>query len=175
MNQPKCSMTFTRETIKTLNSPKNEVKVGDFVNKLFPFDVLGDSVENEIRELVSQQGFMLVTREPRNFDSAIPGGFFEIQWHDHSVPEHDDDVSSPCFFCVVPFQFRKITKSQYSAMPELVYFGADRKKKSSKLQCGEAIIFNPRKPHGLNFFGIEVKLIIFSVMKIKQQKPIIQV
>jgi len=162
-------MIFTRETIKTLNSPKNGVKIGDFVNKLLPFGVLGDSVENEIREVMLQQGFMLAPQQPRNYDSAIPGGFFEIQWHDHSVSEHDDDVCSPCFFCVMPFQFRKITKSYYSAMPELVYFGADRKKKSSKLESGEAIIFNPRKPHSLNYFGIEVKLIIFSVVKAKSK------
>lgn len=163
-------MLFTQKTIKNLNDPKNGISVGDFVSKLIPFGVLGDSIENQIRELLLQQGFMLASQQPRHHDSAIPGGFFEIQWHDHGVPEHDDDVSSPCFFCVIPFQTRKISKSVHVSLPELEYFGADRKKRSSALECGTAIIFNPRKPHRLNYFGVDVRLIIFSVSKIKKRK-----
>lgn len=163
-------MLFTHKTIKELKAPENGMAVGEFVNKLIPFGILGDSTENQIRELIMQQGCMLAPQEPRHHDSAIPGGFFEIQWHDHSVSEHTDDVSPPYFFCVLPFETKRISESNFVAPPELVHFGADGKKKYSKLYCGIPVIFNPRKCHSLIYHGEEVKLIIFSVVKFKKQK-----
>jgi beta-galactosidase beta subunit len=68
---------------------------------------------------------------------------------------------------VIPFKTGAVSKSIYSSAGELTYFDSSGKKKTQELHVGEPLIFNPRKPHSLNYYGVEVKLIIFSVVKNK--------
>lgn len=158
-------MIFDQASIDILNSADNWTKVGDFVNKLIPFGILDSNVESKIQQSIDELGFKLLNCQPRLFDAAIPGGFFEIQHHDHSVSEHKDDVSWPTLFCVMPFEINKISKSSNTSNPELVYFDGFGKKQKSILREDSLTVFNPRKPHRLDYFGREVKLIIFSVCK----------
>jgi hypothetical protein len=156
---------FDKSSLKYLNS--QVVPVGDFTNTLLPISSLGDDTENNIHKAVIEQGFHLISHQPRHFDSATPGGFFEIQWHDHSVEEHSDDVAAPVFFCVIPFAVNIVSKSKFTQSPRLTYFDGDGKKKSTRMYESELIIFNPRKKHNLEYYGRDVKLIIFSAEKIK--------
>jgi hypothetical protein len=158
-------MIFDKSSLKYLKS--QVVPVGEFTNQMLPISSLGDDTKNNIRKAVIEQGFHLISHQPRHFDAAIPGGFFEIQWHDHSVEEHSDDVVAPAFFCVIPFAVNKVSKSKFTQSPKLTYFGGDGKKKSTRMDESELIIFNPRKKHSLDYYGLDVKLIIFSVEKIK--------
>jgi hypothetical protein len=159
------TVIFDKSSLEFLNS--EVVRVGDFTNPLLPFSSLGDDAENNIRKAVIEQGFHLIQNQSRHFDAAIPGGFFEIQWHDHSVEEHSDDVVAPTFFCAIPFEVDKVSKSKFTQSPKLTYFGGDGKKKSTRMDESELIIFNPRKKHSLDYYGRDVKLIIFSVEKLK--------
>jgi hypothetical protein len=156
---------FDSYSLEFLNS--HSVRVGDFTNQMLPISSLGDDTENNIRKAVIEQGFNLIQNQSRHFDAAIPGGFFEIQWHDHSVEEHSDDVVAPTFFCVIPFAVNRVSKSKFTQTPKLTYFGGDGKKKQTRMDESELIIFNPRKNHSLDYYGRDVKLIIFSVEKIK--------
>jgi hypothetical protein len=158
-------MIFDQASIDILNSKDNLTKVGDFVNKLIPFGILNVDVESKIHQSVNELGFKLLNSQPRHFDAAIPGGFFEIQHHDHSVSEHKDDVAASVLFCVMPFEVNKISESNNSSNPELAYFDGFGKKQKSILRVDSLVIFNPRRPHRLDYFGREVKLIIFSVCK----------
>jgi hypothetical protein len=158
-------MIFDKSSLKYLKS--QVVPVGEFTNQMLPISSLGDDTKNNIRKAVIEQGFHLISHQPRHFDAAIPGGFFEIQLHDHSVEEHSDDVVAPAFFCVIPFAVNKVSKSKFTQSPKLTYFGGDGKKKSTRMDESELIIFNPRKKHSLDYYGLDVKLIIFSVEKIK--------
>ena len=158
-------MIFDKSSLEYLNS--QVVPVGDFNNGILSFSSLGDDTETAIRKAVAEQGFRLIQNQPMRCDTPIPSGFFEIQWHDHSVEEHSDDVVAPTFFCVIPFDVDKVSKSKFTQSPKLTYFGGDGKKKSTRMDESKLIIFNPRKKHSLDYYGRDVKLIIFSVEKIK--------
>jgi hypothetical protein len=159
------AVIFDTSSLEFLNS--QVFRVGEFTNQMLPISSLGDDTENNIRKAAIEQGFHLISHQQRHFDAAIPGGFFEIQWHDHSVEEHSDDVVVPTFFCVIPFEVNKVSKSKFTQSPRLTYFDGDGKKRQTRINESELIIFNPRKKHSLDYYGLDAKLIIFSVEKFK--------
>lgn len=154
----------------------HEAKYGEFVSRQFPFaNLMGtfiDMLEADLRD----QGMRLAQSKKSIFDSSIRHHHYEVQWHDFSVLPHCDDVAKGIFFAIIPFATAtRSTGTSYVSMPLFNFVGLDNKKQESALHAEEwqndiltnVIVFNPRKKHSLTYIGVEVKLMLFAVEKIK--------
>lgn len=101
--------------------------------------------------------------------SEMPPGKFELQLHDHSVQEHTDDITSGVYFGIKVLEIKKVSDSYYTSLPLFSYRGAAGEKMSVMFaEDDNIIVFNPRKPHKLDYYGKSVKLALFSVVKAKK-------
>jgi hypothetical protein len=142
-------------------------KIGDFNNPAIEIDVLPKKFTASIAEWLNKKGMRLLEKNTGRFDSTVPPGFFEIQHHDCSVDDHDDDIESGVYFCVIPYEIYRLSESIFKHSPRLVSFDQFGKKQDAEMREFELIIFNPRRKHRLDYYGKAVKLMLFSVEKMK--------
>lgn len=98
-------------------------------------------------------------------DSAPRPGECSIQRHSTSVEDHTDDVSRGVFFQCCFLWLTDRISTAYDRRPEFLYFDPAGKKHKSRISGGDSIIFNPRKPHSLIFYGAECTLALRAVVR----------
>ena len=117
---------------------------------------------------LSEFGYIRVTKTEHmtsGYESIEPD-MFSLQTHQMSVEEHTDPWGD---FGICFLSCRKLVRSGYSQLPVFNY-RQGRKKVSKKLSIGDVVVFNPRLPHSLDYFGIEGTLALFSVSKLRNKK-----
>lgn len=96
---------------------------------------------------------------------GISSGHIDFQCHDVSVEEHTDDVIKGIYFQLMVVSLDDCTGNKiYDKRPEIVYFGADGKKHKTKLDVDTSIVFNPRKPHSVIYYGYKYTVAVRSVV-----------
>lgn len=122
-----------------------------------------------VRDGVAHLGFELSSG--REFDSGVRVGKFEVQTHSVSVREHTDDVVSPSYFGIVVLNTTtRGIKYSYDSHATFTGYGV-RGKYTRELEFGRLMVFNPRKPHSLTYYGEVVTLALFSVRPIRGLTP----
>lgn len=122
-----------------------------------------------VREGVKRLGFELSSG--REFDSGVRVGKFELQTHSVSVHEHTDDVVSPSYFGIVVLNTTtRGIKYAYDSRATFTGYGVKGKYKR-ELEFGRLMVFNPRKPHSLTYYGEVATLALFSVRPIRGVTP----
>ena len=150
--------TIARE-IASLPHDENEFTSPQYEQDEFPlfFDAVRDGVSNLGFELSSG----------REFESGVRAGKFELQTHSVSVREHTDDVVSPSYFGIVVLNTTtRGIKYSYDSLATFTGYGV-RGKYTRELEVGRLMVFNPRKPHSLSYYGEVVTLALYSVRPIR--------
>lgn len=93
------------------------------------------------------------TSEDRSISPQIKAGHFELQRHNASVESHVDDVPHPVNFVLAVIHSvdpTHKTLSRYDDRNVFTYYHG-RAKQLKRLEPGDFVVFNPRKPHGITF------------------------
>lgn len=176
---PKCvvgsSMQLQSKVYKMWKKFKSEMKKisrlphdkNDFMTPAYPFDDY-PIVRQELVHQLSELGFELLNDNNRRFHGPIVcANTFELQTHNRSVPEHTDDVGRGLYFAIFPVKHKNIVKCQEQTMTEFNFY-LDSGKKCVGLKDVEVVVFNPRKPHSLIYYGDETTFMLFTVKRIKK-------
>ena len=139
----------------------------------YSFDLLPDMKEYVLDFLDGEECELLGENHFRKFkhiwDTAPLPGDFEIQRHTASVDLHTDDVHRRCYFGLLVLECREKESSRYRRYydnrNELRYYDQFGKKMTKRLGAGEMLVFNPRKPHELIYFGDYTAFALFTVVK----------
>lgn len=158
-------MTIEKEqqAIARLKHNRNE-----FMNPGVPIDRY-PLVKSDIEAQLSDAGFELISESGNSFPVNVEPGEFELQSHERSVEEHIDGIDRRFFFAIYPVG-TKIRIKRYDPFvsdTELSGF-LDGKRFSKPLRIGEVIIFNPRKPHALIYYGELTTFMLVTVQKRKR-------
>jgi hypothetical protein len=143
------------------------VHVGEFNNAPISFDHCPE-FQNSIECELAASGYKLLERGSGGME--IPPGFFELQLHDHSVSEHTDDITQGVYFGIKVLEIKKVSDSVFTSLPVFTYHGTDKKTSAMFAEDDSIVVFNPRKPHKLDYYGKSVKLALFSVVKAKKSR-----
>jgi hypothetical protein len=142
-------------------------EIGEFNNPCIELDILPKEFIASIADWINKKGMKLLEKKTSILDPAVTPGFFEIQHHDCSVDDHDEDIESGIYFCVIPYEIYKLSESRFTHSPRFVSFDKYGKKQDAEMSEFEPIIFNPSRKHRLDYYGKAVKLMLFSVEKMK--------
>jgi len=148
-----------------------DIDEDEFMNEPVSFDCF-PAFTAELDEWLAARGY-LRTHEEVRVCSQILAGHFELHRHNASVETHTDDVLAPVHFILAVIRsdapaYR--SDSRFDNRNEFSYYHG-RKKESKRLEPGDFVIFNPRRPHGLIFYGRRDTLLLASVKPIKGWVP----
>lgn len=103
----------------------------------------------------------------------IPVGYIDLQWHTRSINEHTDDISPGEFFqlfVLSTFKAKEFIDSYVETEPHFHYYDERGKKKTTCLDSGKSVIFNPRKPHSVVYYGESYLVACRTVVRKKVEK-----
>lgn len=92
-------------------------------------------------------------------------GNFELQTHSRSVETHTDDLNKRLVFGLYPVKSKLVVHDYYDSRTALNYWLGKRKHTDRRMEVGELIIFNPRRPHSLIYYGEETTFMLFTMSR----------
>ena len=105
------------------------------------------------------------------YGSGVLPGKFELQTHTVSVREHTDDVVAPWYFGLVVLNTTtRGVRYSYDPIASFTGYGM-RGKYTREMVFGRLMVFNPRKPHSLTFYGEVPTIALFSVVPVRGVEP----
>lgn len=141
---------------------------GSFNNR---YDSLSDYLEwvNWLSGALELEGFKLLSKPLSSRSAGVNSGFFELQRHATSVPEHVDDLERGVYFGLFVLKCSRPARSRrgYDTENELRYYDAFGTKTRSALLPGHLLVFNPRREHELIYYGEKATFALFCVEKLK--------
>lgn len=126
-------------------------------------------VERSIVEQAAGAGFRLPDLQTSGLE--VRARKFELQTHSRSVEEHTDDVERGVYFGLLPVSRRRRVYTSYESGTWL-HFQLGRKRLRRRMEVGELVIFNPRAPHALVYYGEETTFMLFVLVRDRRSKPL---
>jgi hypothetical protein len=113
---------------------------------------------------------------PQNFESIKIGNnqyginisphCIDVQRHDRSIQPHTDRIDAPTIFQLVVVQLSHVKDGKFfNCEPVFHYYDETGKKKQTALKVGDSVLFNPRKPHSMIYYGATYTVGMRSVTK----------
>lgn len=124
-------------------------------------------VERSIVEQAASAGFRLPDSQKSGL--AVRARKFELQTHARSVEEHTDDVERGVYFGLLPVSRRRRVHTSHESGTWL-NFQLGRKRLQRRMGVGELIVFNPRAPHSLVYYGEETTFMLFVLVRDRRSK-----
>lgn len=144
----------------------------DFANHSVGYDVLPDLWKHMDRFIPSGMTSQFLSTNHRSHFEIAPG-HVELQIHDRSIEEHTDSIKQSEYFQLVVVSTRMKGKPcGYTTKPVMNFYDETGQKRKAVLMSGKSIVFNPRKPHSVIYYGEEYGVAIRTVRKIKNDKKI---
>mgnify|MGYP001132720119 CR=1 FL=1 len=145
-----------------------DIDEDEFTSEPMPFAHY-PAFTTELDHWLSSWGYSRTINNIKN-GTQIKAGHFELQRHNASVESHVDDVPYPVNFVLAVIQSDDPTHkalSRYDDRNVFTYYHG-RAKQSKRLEPGDFVVFNPRKPHGITFYGRRDTLLLASVEPIRK-------
>lgn len=151
------------QEIAGLPHDENEFISPEYDQEKFP--VFFDAVRQGLDHL----GFSL--NGGKLYGAGVLPGKFELQTHTVSVHEHTDAVIAPWYFGLVVLNTTtRGVRYSYDHRARFTGYGV-RGKYAREMEFGRLMVFNPRKPHSLVFYGDVVTVALFSVVPLRGVEP----
>ena len=97
---------------------------------------------------------------------GITPGYIDFQQHNVSIGEHTDDVDKKFHFQLTVVLLDECGGSKfYDRYPLISYYGGDGIKHTTRLDLNTSIVFNPRKPHSVVYYGYKYTVAVRAVIK----------
>lgn len=103
-------------------------------------------------------------------DMSIGVGKIQIQRHNTSIESHTDDVYKNTYFALAVIKTAYTTHTSYDDRLLFEYYDPQGKKQARRLNEEDVVVFNPRKPHKLTYFGRSDYLLLADVKKKRNKK-----
>lgn len=126
------------------------------------------NMERLIVDSASSMGFSLPDR--RAVGHPVRPRTFELQTHQRSVARHKDDVDTGVFFGLMPVRSRCVIESKLFESRTLFSFRLGRQAVEKRMEPGRLIVFNPRTPHSLTYFGEETTFMLFTLVRSRKAR-----
>jgi hypothetical protein len=146
----------------------NQLHQNEFTNREYDMTIFPE-IWSYMNSALDYHFITAPKRENRNWDSMISDSCIDFQRHDTSIDEHTDDVSKGIFFQMITLALDECTgiSAFYDKHPLFCYYGVDGRKYKTRLDFDQSIVFNPRKPHSMIYFGYKYTVALRSVIKVK--------
>lgn len=108
---------------------------------------------------------VVATNNSKGYDVSVPKDMIDFQWHRSSIEEHTDDIAPKTYFQVALIDVVRKVKSGYDTRPLFTFYDIDGKKQSSRLVPEDCVIFNPRRPHSMIYYGSEYVVALRTVVR----------